>query len=416
MGHIEDRWWNEVTDPATGKSFKARTARHGRGSRYRVRYLDPEGRERSKSFPDRQKKAAEDFLVKIEGDKRQGTYIHPDAGRVTFGEYARTWLASQTFDASTRDSVTWRLNAQILPTFERRELGDIRPTDVRAWIRGMQDREVAASYQAGCFAHLAAILSAAVDDKLIRENPCHARTVVRPRPIAPKIVPWSRARVAAMRLAIAERYKIAIVLGAGGGLRQGEMFGVSPDDFDRDARVLHVVRQVRVVEGKQVFALPKRSKTRDVPVARSVLRLLDEHMERFPPPAVTLPWRTPAGTPHTVRLLLTDDHGQPLWRNKFNERIWDPSRRAAGVSNPTRQDGTHALRHHFASVLRDAGESIKALSEYLGHHDPGFTLRTYTHLMPSSAERTRRAIDDLFGGSDHDRDGPGTAQETESAL
>ena len=56
----------------------------------------------------------------------------------------------------------------------------------------------------------------------------------------------------------------------------------------------------------------------------------------------------------------------------------------------------HALRHAYASVLQDAGESIKALSEYLGHSDPGFTLRTYTHLLPSSETRTRKAIDDAF--------------------
>jgi hypothetical protein len=48
------------------------------------------------------------------------------------------------------------------------------------------------------------------------------------------------------------------------------------------------------------------------------------------------------------------------------------------------------------SVLLDAGETIKALAEYLGHSDPGFTLRTYTHLMPSSESRTRRAIDLVF--------------------
>jgi integrase len=44
-------------------------------------------------------------------------------------------------------------------------------------------------------------------------------------------------------------------------------------------------------------------------------------------------------------------------------------------------------------VLLDSRESIKAVSEYLGHSDAAFTLRTYTHLMPSSGERTRRAID-----------------------
>jgi integrase len=44
-------------------------------------------------------------------------------------------------------------------------------------------------------------------------------------------------------------------------------------------------------------------------------------------------------------------------------------------------------------VLLDAGESIKAVSEYLGHADAGFTLRTHTRLMPSSSVRTRTAID-----------------------
>ena len=54
------------------------------------------------------------------------------------------------------------------------------------------------------------------------------------------------------------------------------------------------------------------------------------------------------------------------------------------------------MRHFFASKLLGGGESIKALSEYLGHADAGFTLRTDTHLMPTSDERTRRAIDDAF--------------------
>jgi hypothetical protein len=44
--------------------------------------------------------------------------------------------------------------------------------------------------------------------------------------------------------------------------------------------------------------------------------------------------------------------------------------------------------------------SIKALSEYLGHADPGFTLRTYTHLMPASHDQTRRVIDSRITRSD----------------
>lgn len=41
--------------------------------------------------------------------------------------------------------------------------------------------------------------------------------------------------------------------------------------------------------------------------------------------------------------------------------------------------------------------SIKELAEYLAHSDPGFTLRTHTHLVPSSYERARVAIDGVFG-------------------
>lgn len=63
----------------------------------------------------------------------------------------------------------------------------------------------------------------------------------------------------------------------------------------------------------------------------------------------------------------------------------------------TRENGSHALRHFYASTALHEGESIKALSEYLGHADPGYTLRTYTHLVEDSAERTKRAIDVVFG-------------------
>ena len=87
--------------------------------------------------------------------------------------------------------------------------------------------------------------------------------------------------------------------------------------------------------------------------------------------------------------------GDTIHRGYFNGHVWHPALRTAGVE-PTRATGMHALRHFYASVLIDAGESVRAVADYLGHSDPGFTLRTYTHLMPSSGERTRRAVDAAF--------------------
>ncbi|MGW5669463.1 tyrosine-type recombinase/integrase [Micromonospora sp. NPDC003776] len=69
----------------------------------------------------------------------------------------------------------------------------------------------------------------------------------------------------------------------------------------------------------------------------------------------------------------------------------------------SREHGFHALRHRYASVMLADGVDIRSLAEYLGHEDPGFTLRTYTHLMPSAADRARRAIDRAYGAA---TDGP----------
>jgi hypothetical protein len=44
------------------------------------------------------------------------------------------------------------------------------------------------------------------------------------------------------------------------------------------------------------------------------------------------------------------------------------------------------------------GVDIRTLAEYLGHSDPGFTVRTYTHLMPSAPDKARRAVDRALGG------------------
>jgi integrase len=57
---------------------------------------------------------------------------------------------------------------------------------------------------------------------------------------------------------------------------------------------------------------------------------------------------------------------------------------------------THDLRHHYASVLLAAGESVVAIAERLGHENATLVLSTYGHLMRDSEERTRRAVDEAW--------------------
>jgi hypothetical protein len=67
-----------------------------------------------------------------------------------------------------------------------------------------------------------------------------------------------------------------------------------------------------------------------------------------------------------------------------------PTRACCGTTNV---NGMHALRHYYASITLADGVNIKELAEYLGHGDPGFTLRLYTHMLPSSHERARKSVD-----------------------
>jgi integrase len=396
MGHVQDRWWKDVGKNDRGKPIREKTELHGTGMRYRVRYLDPNGRERSQSFPDRQKSAAEAFLHEVETDKNKGSYLDPTAGRITFRRFAETWLAAQTFAESTRESVEGRLVRHVYPHFGDTELRSIGPAVIQAWGRRLQQQGLAETYRRTLFANVSGVFTAAIDDERIRRNPCAGKSVTRPRGEYPKVVPWLAERVHAVRAEMGERYRLTVDLGAGCGLRQGEVFGLCVDQVDFAGRAVRIIRQVKIVRSRLVFGPPKHGKTREVPLPDSIARAIRAHIEQFPPLAVTLPWQQPDGELVTARLLVWTREAAALNRNYFNHFLWKPALRRAGVPEPKRAEGFHALRHFYASVLLDGGESIKALSEYLGHADPGFTLRTYTHLMPSSSERTRQAVDGVF--------------------
>lgn len=404
MGHIVDRWYKTVVGP-DGKSRQEPKPECGQGMRYRVRYLAPDGKEKSQSFPDKKKRDAQAFLANVQADILKGTYVDPDAGRTTFKQYADDWLAAATTDVLTRDRIEYELRLHVYPPLGDKPVASIQPATIRGSARGLQEKGLSAGYRRVLFSDVSMILNAAMDDKKIVSNPFSAKSIQRPRNVPTKLQPWSVDRLTAFRAKLPDRYRVTVDLGSGCGLRQGEIFGVSPDDLDATRPTLRVVRQVKLVRGSLIFAPPKGGKTREVPLPASVARRLSDHAKQYAPVEVTLPWGTLTGDPTTVRLYLTTADGLPLSRSKFNPGVWKPAIRATDIPDD-RRNGMRVLRHTYASVLLDAGESIKALSTYLGHADPGFTLRTYTHLLPTSEDRTRRAIDAAFGEDQDSKDDP----------
>lgn len=417
-GHIQDRWF-KVEQGAGGKTRRVRTDRYGTGMRYRARYVGPDGTEKSKSFPDRQKRLAEQWLTSIETDMARGEYIDPKVGRTTFQQYAERWVAAQTTDVSTRTGAESRIRLHAYPHIGSRPLGSFQPEHIREWLRKLEDAGLAASTRRTIYANVSAVFTAAVDDRLIARNPFRAASVKAPAQASKRVRPWSVEQVFAVRGALPAHYRAMVDVGGGCGLRQGEIFGLPVDEVGFLTGWLHVGCQVKLIGGRAVFAPPKRGKVRDVPLPVHVSRALAAHMKAFPPEEVTLPWETLNGPLVTKRLMFTTEEGKAVGRHYFNTASWKPALVAADVlpepepgerPKESREDGMHALRHFYASVLLDAGENIKALSGYLGHADPGFTLRTYTHLMPSSESRTRKAVDDVYEARGGAPDGPQAAQ------
>ena len=125
-----------------------------------------------------------------------------------------------------------------------------------------------------------------------------------------------------------------------------------------------------------MFAPPKGGKERDVPLAGQRALRLSAHLAAFPSAPVTLPLHKPGGRLVTASLVFTKEDEGAIWRGDFNRYVWHPALRAAGVT-PCRKTGFRQLRHYYASTLLADGVDIRALAEYLGHSDPGFTLRIY---------------------------------------
>lgn len=169
-------------------------------------------------------------------------------------------------------------------------------------------------------------------------------------------------------------------IGAGTGLRQGEVLGLTLDRVDFLRRTVKVDRQmVTPSKGVPAFGPPKtKASYRTVPLPDSVGLVLAEHLRQFP-----------AGDDG---LIFTDASGGPVRR----QRIADAWRVAAERVNLPPKTGFHATRHFYASALIQFGESVKVVQSRLGHASAIETLDTYGHLWPDSEESTRAAIDALL--------------------
>ncbi|MFG2782970.1 hypothetical protein ACGFY7_34695 [Streptomyces prunicolor] len=108
--------------------------------------------------------------------------------------------------------------------------------------------------------------------------------------------------------------------------------------------------------------------------------------------------------------MLTSSHGNRVHYRTCTDQSWKPApaadakvrtdggriRRRPLYAAP-REDMFHVLRHAYASVQLEAGESIVSLSKWLGHSTPKVALDHYAHFMPGAGRRGLAAMDSWLG-------------------
>ena len=144
--------------------------------RWQARYKGPDGSDRPAPRTFESKTSAERWLSVTEAEIIQGDWIDPGAGQVLFGSYARDWIEERPgLRPKTIELYRYLLRSHLDPAFSARALADIKEPKVRRWRKNLLDAQVSAVTVAKAYRLLKAIFNTAVDDGLIRRNPCRIK-------------------------------------------------------------------------------------------------------------------------------------------------------------------------------------------------------------------------------------------------
>ncbi len=356
MGHVKDRW----RDPA----------RAGRGLRWQV-WLTVDGRAKcGGSF--RTKAIADRKLVELESSAHRGQWVDPtDQTLVT--DLVRSYAAGRVHKPRTAERAESMIRNHLEATpLGGRRVAAVRPSEVQAWATD-RAQVLAPRTLRLLVALVRAAFDAAVLDRVVPASPF--QRIALPRVERDRVVPLTVAQVAEVVEHIGDRYRAMVVAQAGLGLRIGELLALRVEDVDFLRRTVRVEHQIDRQTRERVPPKTRRSR-RTVPLPDVVAEALAGHLRAHPP--------TVSG------LLFHTRGGLPLAHDWYANKVFAAAAARAGLPAGTT---THDLRHHYASVLLAAGQSVVAVAELLGHENATLVLTTYGHLMPGGEDRARKVIE-----------------------
>jgi integrase len=198
------------------------------------------------------------------------------------------------------------------------------------------------------------VFNAAAADHLIVGSPFKKLSL--PRSDQERVVPLTVDQVAALADMVKPKYRAMVLAQAGLGLRMGELLALRVQDVDFLRRTARVEHQIDSKTRERVP--PKTPKSRrTLPLPGMVSVALAEHIRQFPPMEDGLIFHTSTNRPYL--------------QEYYTKHVFGPAVKKAQLPPST----PHDLRHHYASVLLAAGESVIAVAERLGHENANLVCR-----------------------------------------
>ncbi|MGW1813549.1 tyrosine-type recombinase/integrase [Streptomyces sp. NPDC002125] len=331
--------------------------------RFQARYPGPDGVMRPAPETFETARDADGWLAEKQTEIRRGDWQDPDAGAVDFREYALLWVKERRLSQTTEELYRRLLRLHILPAFEDLDLDQITAPRVRSWRSERLDATGAETTVAKSYRLLKAILETAVEDELIRRNPCRIRgagkETAAERPVA------TVDQVDALADALGPRWRLMVYLGAYGPLRPEEQAGLRRKDMDLDNLTVRVRQAApELTTGRRAEGPTKSEAGKRLVVLPAFLRTdLRRHLD----------WYAEKGADG---LLFVGEKGKPFRRSTFG-RKWRAARSKVGLPDGFRfydlRHTGHTLTTRSGATLKDtmvrAGQSTERAALIYQHSD-----------------------------------------------
>lgn len=319
--------------------------------RWQARYHGPDGIDRPAPETFRTKRDAERWLAVVESEVVRGEWTDPDAGRVAFSDYAASWVEERAgLRPKTVQLYRYLLHRHLEPDFGNLTVVEVSDARVRRWRKNLLDSGVSDVTTAKAYRLLKAIFNTAVDDGLIRRNPCRIKGAGQER--SPERPVLTLGQVFALADAIDPRYRALVLLAVFASLRWGEVAALRRCDIDITTRTVRVERQLAERSGGGfAFAVPKSDAGQRLVVVPEVIAAdLSAHLAAY-------------AAPDSDGLLFTNRSGGPLRHSNFRRRVWLPALAAAGLP----AIHVHDLRHTGNHYAAGSGATLRDLMDRMGH-------------------------------------------------